>query len=1162
MKLSLLDKEGRANYCLPSKIIFFMRLATPLLLALFVSLSAAASAQKVTLSEKNGSLSSVIRKIRTQTGYNFFYVKDHLNAAKPVNIELSNASLAEALKLIFADQPLTYVIEDKEITIKKKEIPAAPIAAFTEVHGKVIDDEGHPLPFVSIVIKGSSKGAISNTDGGFTLQLTKGDILLVTCVGFEPKEVSYTGQTTFDITLKKSTNSLTDVVVIGYGTVAKKNLTGAVATVKGKDLDVSTTTTFQSALQGKAAGVQVTQATGQPGAGVKVQIRSNPSYADAGVLYVVDGVPVNDAADQPQLSGNVGGSKYGIGGVDKSPLNFINPNDIASIEILKDASAASIYGARAGAGVVLITTKKGGSGKPRLDYTGSYGIQRVDKMYPVYGAADYMTQRNLLKEEIWYRDNKIAPYYGTVDPSTVAPYSPIYSRGQIDSAQNNHEKATDAITRAGFTQQHNLSLSGGNGKTTYYASGNYFDQKGVIIGTDYKRYNGRLSIDQVVSDKIKLGASVILSNSSANNTITGGENENGGIITSAIYWAPVQPLQNADGSYPLNPYYSNIPNPLSYGTVTDLTVSNRALSSAYGEWSITPDLKANARFSLDNSNSKRSSYFPTTFSYGAKVNGSAGISQSDAKTKLLEYTLSYSKTLSPKHSISAVAGYSYQKTDWEGFNAANQNFLSDISQYYSLGLGQAISPSVGSSKSQAIWASYFARAIYVFKGNITLQASIRRDGSSVFATNVKWGYFPGVSAGWVISDESFMQHLKAVSFLKLRAGYGETGNSYFGKSGAASVMSSAFPLYTSSLSPYFGTGTVNSALVLARAGNPDLTWETAGEFNLGLDFGLFNNRLSGSVDYFNKNIRNLIAQINFPVGFIINDVYRNAGQTRSTGYEIGLQSRNIVSPGGFNWSTNVNFSHYLNYWVKRVPEALTILDKFKAPTGKDALFNPIYGYESVGIYKGDKAGMPSYMPGMLPGGLILKDIHGFDAAGNLTGPDGAITAADQKLLGNADPRFNFGIGNTFSYKGVDLSIFMAGMVQKKWSPYAAGRAQENTMNSFGFNAMPVSSGRWSFQNPTGNFPTSLTDGSYSQFQNGASYWLADASFLRCRNITLGYALPAKTLSKQHVFSAVRFSFDVQNPFTITKYPGLDPELDPTNLYPLVKSYVFGVNVSF
>ncbi|WP_343746252.1 TonB-dependent receptor [Chitinophaga sp.] len=1154
MILNLLHKGGRARYCRPSKIFVFMRIATTLLLTAFISLSAVANAQKVTLSEKNASLVAVIHKLRSQTGYNFFYVKDHINTAKPVNVNLTDVPLAEALKIIFEDQPLSYVIDGKEITVRKKAATTIPPASpLTDVTGKILDADGTPLPFVSVAVKGTQKGAITKADGSFSLSLNKGDVLLVRSIGFETQEITYTGQATLDIRLKRATNALSDVVVIGYGTVKQKNLTGAVTTVKGKDLDISASTSFQSALQGKASGVQVTQSTGQPGAGINVQIRSNPSFANAGVLYVIDGVPVMDAAAQP-----ITGSKYGKnaeGGVDKSPLNFINPNDIASIEFLKDASAASIYGARAGAGVVLITTKKGINGKPKVEYTGSYGIQNVDKMYPVYGAADYMTQRNLLKEEMWYRDNKVAPYYGNTDPGSVAqPYKPIYSQGQIDSARSNHQKATDAITRAGYTQQHNIAVSGGNGKTNYYASGNYFDQKGVILGTDFKRYNGRVSLDQQVSDKIKLGASMILSNSTAHNTFTGGANENGGIITSAIYWAPVQPLQLPDGSYPVSPYYPNIPNPVSYGTITDQTVTTRTLSSAFAEWSIIPDLKANVRFSYDNSNSKRSTYLPRTFYLGSQVNGSASIAQSEAKSTLLEYTLAYNKTFSEQHSLSAVAGYSYQKSGWEGFNAANQGFLSDISKYYDLGSGQAIKPIVGSSRSETIWASYFARGIYTYRGNITLQASIRRDGSSVFAANKKWGYFPGVSAGWVLSDESFLKGFTPLSFLKVRAGYGETGNSNFG--------AAANRVYDASRSPLFGTGNINTGVVMTRDENPNLTWETAGELNAGIDFAFFNNRLSGSVDYFRKDIRNLIFSVTYPTGFILKEGFINAGKTRSTGYEIALHSKNIQSENGFSWSTSVNFSHYLSYWTQRSPAALNALKPWEVATGKDALFRGYYGYISTGIYNGDKANMPANMPGMLPGGLILQDIHGFDGNGKVAGPDGAISTADKTLLGNQDPRFNFGIGNQFSYRNFDLSIFFSGLVQKKWSPYLSGRVNETTTNPFGFNAMPISSNRWTFKNPNGDFPTALTDGTYSQFQNEASYWLADASFLRCRNITLGYTLPAKMLEKQKVFSGVRFSFDVQNPFTITKYPGLDPELDPDNFYPLVKSYVFGVNVSF
>lgn len=1142
-----------------TKTLLVMKLTIILLTVTMLRVSANGFSQSVSLSEKNARLESVFKEIEKQTGYHFWYENKTLDGRKKISVELKNASLKEALEKCLANQPFDYSIVEKTIVIKLKPSPVFETKLAEEqieIRGKILDENGMPLEGASVKLKGTSIGTSTQADGSFTLMVPNNNgTLVISYIGYENLEMPVNGQLG-NISLKRNTAAVDEVVVIGYGSVKQKNLTGAVSSVKAKDLNTSVSVNFQQALQGKAAGVQVIQPTGQPGAGVTVQIRSNPSEADAGVLYVIDGVPVNDAAGQPSITGSLGDSKYKVGGVDKSPLNFINPNDIASIEILKDASAASIYGARAGAGVVLITTKKGAEGKAKIEYTGSYGAQEVDKMYPVYGAKDYMLQRNLLREEMWYRDNKIGPYYGNVDPSTVTPYTPVYTQAEIDAATNNNKTATDAITRKGYTQQHNISMSGGNGKTNYFASGNYFDQKGVIIGTDYKRYNGRLNIDQVVSNKIKIGGSIILSNSNANNTITGGENENGGIVTAAIYWAPNIPLQNADGSYPLSPYYPNIPNPLSFGTITDQTASKRSLSSIYGEWKIIPGLKATARFNYDQSSSKRSAYFPRTFYYGSQANGAASISESEARSKLLEYTLAYQKDLGAKHSISAVAGYNFQRTDWEGFNAANQNFLSDISLYYSLQSGQAIRPEVGSSKSQITWASYFARAIYTYNGNITLQASIRKDGSSVFADNKKWGYFPGISAGWVISDENFFRDITPVSFLKLRVGYGETGNSDF--------ESSAFKLYGTAQSPYFGTGSINSGLVLTRDGNPNLTWETAGELNIGLDLGLFNNRISGSFELFNKTIRNLISFVPYPAGFIINGVYRNAGKTRSTGYEIALQSRNVVAkqPGGFSWSTNINFAHYLNYWVERSPEALAVLEKYTVPTGKQALFNPIFGIQSLGIYKGDASKMPAQMPGMLPGGIILKDIHGYDGSGNLVGPDGAITAADITYIGNEDPKYNFGFGNQFSFKNFDLNIFLSGLVQKKWSPYASGRVMESTTNSFGFNAIPASSARWSFQNPNGDFPTALSDGLYRGYQNSADYWLADASFLRCRNITLGYSLPRQLFEKMKIFSAVRISFDAQNLFTITNYPGLDPELKYDNFYPLVKSYVFGINASF
>ncbi|UNY99016.1 TonB-dependent receptor [Zhouia spongiae] len=1111
----------------------------------------------------------MFKEIESKTEYSFFYNLQDVDLQQKINLNVTNERLDTVLEQLFNNTNVDYKVKRKNIILTRSTRKTTPTLSLSiptiqakTISGIVTDENGQPLPGVTVMVQGANKGTSTDFDGNYTVEVNDGDTLSFSYVGYLTQHIDVAGKTVIDVKLQPDIAQLDEIVVIGYGAIKQKNVTGAIGKVDAEDLNVSVASNFQQTLQGKAAGVQVVQPTGQPGAGVSVKIRSNPSFANAGVLYVIDGVPVNDTAGQPSFGDGVGskydappGAGYAAGGVDKSSLNFINPNDIESIQFLKDASAASIYGARAGAGVVLITTKKGAEGKSTLQYSSNYAIQNADKMYPVFGAKEYMEQRNLLRLEKWYRDNQIAPYYGTVDASTVTPYSPLYSEEEIGNALN-RQAATDAITRSGYTQQHNISLSGGNKKTTYFASGNYFEQKGVIIGTDYRRYNGRLNLTHSLSDKIRVGANILLSNSKANNTITGGEFENGGIVTAAIYWAPIQPLRLEDGSYPVSPYYPNIPNPLSYETNTDITKSHRVLSTAFGEWSIVDGLKAKASFSYDQSYSKRSSYFPKTFLYGNQANGSASITESDSQSKLYEYTLNYDKDISAKHHLNTVLGYTYQQTDWSGFNAGNQNFLSDAILYYSLGSGQSDKPTVGSFKNQNTWASYFARAIYTYNDNITLQASIRRDGSSIFAENKKWGYFPAVSAGWIISDEPWLKSIDKISLLKLRAGYGETGNSSFG--------SAAFEIYNTSLSAYFGTNSVSSGLVLSRAANSNLTWETAGELNVGLDFGLFNNRISGSVDYFNKTIRDLITFVPYPSGFIIDGVYANAGKTRSTGYEISLETRNIVpgSSKGFQWSTNITLSHYLNYWVERSEQALSVLSPYEVEKGKKALFSPIFGYQSNGVFTGEYGTAPSHMPDMLPGGIIIKDIHGYDDEGNLIGPDGAITEADRTYIGNADPDLIFGIGNTFKYKGFDLYVFLSGMKQKKWSPLAGGRATESTMDAFGYNAMPVSAERWNIQNTNGTFPTALYDANYSGYQSGANYWLVDASFIRARNITLGYTFSEDVMKRQNIFSSLKLSFDMQNLFTITNYPGLDPELNSGNFYPLVKSFVFGINASF
>lgn len=400
-----------------------------------------------------------------------------------------------------------------------------------------------------------------------------------------------------------------------------------------------------------------------------------------------------------------------------------------------------------------------------------------------------------------------------------------------------------------------------------------------------------------------------------------------------------------------------------------------------------------------------------------------------------------------------------------------------------------------------------------------------------------------------------------INFLKLRASYGEIGNANF--------PASAFEVFGLRVDPNFGTGTSSTGIFLTQAANPDLKWETAAEINVGLDFAILNNRISGSVDYFNKSIRDLITYIPFPADFTVGGVYGNAGTTKSTGYEIGIQSRNMVSAnGGFTWSTNINFSHYLSYWAKRSPQAIATMAKYISVSGTTAVFNGIYGFEGTGqLLTGEYGKSPDVMPNLLPGSIILKDIHGYGTDGTLTGPDGKITDADQTLLANADPKFNIGFGNRFTYKNFDLNIFFSGVVQKGWSPYAPNgiyriASLANNMGTYAWNTMPISLQRWTFQNPDATFPTGLSDPTYASYQNNSSYWLVDASYLRCQNITLGYSIPQSLVRKQKTITGLRISVDLQNAFVITNYPQLDPQLAQNNFYPLSKSVVFGINATF
>jgi TonB-linked SusC/RagA family outer membrane protein len=1146
--------QNLCRWTMPSSV----KKVVPAFLLLFSSqLHVTANAQRISLSLNKGTFREAVESIKKQSGYELVLVQTHLGDTHPVSLNLQNKGLRESLEALTKDQPVGYEIKGNTIVLHRKkqpELKAEQNQQRETINGKVLDVGGTPLGGVTVRVKGSSKVTQTDSAGNFNIEARDGAVLLVSSIGFTTLEVVGTTQSPLNIHLKKEDNALNEVVVVGYGTQKRKSLTGSVASVKMSDVNNATNTNFAQGLAGRAAGVNVVQTSGQPGAGVSVQIRSNASFASMGPLYIVDGVIINDDAGEPTTN-----TRYGSGGVNRSPLNFINPNDIENIDILKDASATAIYGARAAGGVVLITTKRGKQGLPTIQYDFSHAIQKSLKYYDIFGTKDYMLERNRILREKWMLDNKLGPY-GTVDPNSVGAFVPKYTQDQIDK-QTVYPSAIDAIMRTGNTQQHNLSMSGSSNKTNYYVSGNYMNQEGVLRNSDYSRYSGKFNLDQGIGENIKVGVNVIATGSKANNGSMGdGVYENSGMIGAAFYYPPTMPFLDEQGNYPINPDYQNTPNPMSFLTITDLTKSNRWLTSAYAEWKIFEGLTAKGSFSYDQSTAKRSLYYPRTFLYGARAEGMAGVFETNASSQLREYTLNYAKDIGKGH-LTALLGHSYQISERDGLNTGNDHFPTDNFLYYNLGLGTAQRPYLGSFKdANRIWKSYFARVVYEYDGKYILSGTVRKDGASHFAANKKWGTFPGISAAWVASEEEFIKAIPAISFLKLRAGYGSVGNSAIG--------GSAFEYYDNN-SPYVIGGVNLPGVKLSQISNPNLTWETQTEVNLGLDFGFVKGRISGSFDYFNRQFTDLLSTINLNSDYVVRAASINAGKTRSQGWEVSLQTKNFVQQDGFNWNTTLNFSHYKNYWVSRAPEAIKSLPRYEAEKGN---FNAGYGYLSDGIYNPATMSAPSWMPGILPGEIIIKDVNGYDDNGNLTGiPDGKLSTADMVQLhtnndptgnGRPVPNYSFGMNNQFSYKNFDLSVYVYGLIQKKVNrDYSNNSDVYAKLGAYGWNVLSVAKDRWAYDHTDGTMPTGL-NGNYSSYASSSDFWVENGNFLRVRDITLGYRLPMSLIQKQKTVKNMRVYINVQNPFIITNYRGVDPELQNLYAYPMTRSFTVGASVGF
>lgn len=1122
----------------------------------------------ISIDLKNTTLKEALSEIENITEFSFAYPQSIARNPRRFSLNFSNGSLANLLKKISETTELSFRRVNNIIHVAKKRNQDPLISEVTtfdrEISGKVTDENGDGLPGVNVLIKDTDVGTITDASGNYKLSIADDvKVLVFSYVGYISEEVEIAGRSIVDISLTPDIASLSEIVVIGYGTQKKSDLTGAVSTVKTDNLPVATTASMEQLLSAQAPGVQVTQNSAQPGGGVDIVIRGRPSVrAGNSPLFVIDGFPVTGGGVEPGS-----GQQFSDLG-NRSPLNDINPNDIESIEILKDASATAIYGARAANGVILVTTKRGKSGAPKVEYSGSYSIQEVKEIPDIMNATEYTR---------FVRDIQIDRVLRGVDANadgqtvTYAPYGGVQAPSdlvsRLDAAgllrYTEEDIASigegtnfyDLLTQNGFVNQHNISVSGGNDKTKYLTSFNYFDQEGVIKTSELTRYSLRFNLDQEINDRLSLGLSATASQVRNRNLPLGDDfNERAAPLVAALSFSPDVPAfdENGIGGYGQHTIGPQIwQNPLGLALEnTDNTITNRVLANAFATINIIEGLSATARFGIDRATGERDAYLPTTTLVGSQRGGVAEKRFRAKEDYLLNLVVNYSKRFD-KHLVSALAGYEYQQFNESQFGSSNNSFISDGLLFNALGQGTG-TPVVFSEKFQDEIASYFGRINYNYDERYLLTFTIRRDGSPKFGENNRWGTFPSVSAKWRIVNEGFFPSTNDLfTDLGLRVGYGQTGNSNIGANAQA-----IFEANTGFILGAGGDQSFNTGVRQTQLANPDLTWETTTELNIGLDFGLFNNRLQGTFEFFTKEVSDLLDTRDLAAFLPINSVAANIGVTESKGWELSLNSVNIDN-GKFKWTTTFNISRFRDKWKQRDPDNI-----IPVHLKEDDFIRPVYTHEVVGILQiGEEA--PDAQPALEPGQLILRDWNGIDAEGNLTGqPDGLISDADLVFQGTRDPGYVYGIGNTFSYKGFELNFFFQGM---------ADRIRENELRNdyAGFNgpgfltpvvhgpgALREASNSWTPDNPDTYLPTA----SFTSTGNVGDLFIEKASFLRLRNVTLGYTLPQDLT--QNVFRKARVFIDLQNVLVITDYTGIDPEFDNAGAFPNQQSYTLGVNLTF
>ncbi|MEO8238188.1 MAG: TonB-dependent receptor [Flavobacterium sp.] len=1011
----------------------------------------------------------------------------------------------------------------------------------SKLDGTVVDDiTNQPIIGASITIKGTTHGVVTDAEGKFYFQTGQKlpYTLIVSYIGYKKTEVIVEGNPV-TISLKEERQELDELVVVGYGTQKRKDITGSVASVPKANLS-QVTSSADNLLRGAVAGVVVTQSSGRPGASSSVRIRGGNSItAGNEPLYVVDGILIYNDNSNSSAGVTFAGASINV-------LSTINPADIESIEVLKDASATAIYGSRGANGVVIITTKKGTKGQDNISYQGYFGFQNISKKLDLMNASQWATLRNEVQASIGQ--------------------APSFSNSQIEALKTSggYDWQSAAFRTAAPVQNHQLSFSGGDEKSRYSISAGYFDQEGIVLGSDFKRISLRANYERNYSQNFKFGVNANYSNSTANgfgNNSSGGRQPNP--IVSALLTAPVVPIKNADGSYNVtqNPYATSvngyIPNPINdlVNTINETKI-NRILTSLFGEYKITKKLTAKVAVSGDVINTKQNYYAPANTSNGAGTKGLASVGDRLVSSVLNENTLNYNTNFGENHKFSVLGGYTLQYTQGEVVNAGANTFVNDANRYNALQDGVALKPY--SDAYESVLKSWLTRINYSYKGKYNFTLSARADGSSRFGSESLWGYFPSAGFSWNITDEEFANNIKGVTEAKLRITAGTTGNQEIGNYLSLASMGSV---------NYSFGGTLQTGLTPTRLANPDLKWEKTDQYNVGLDLSLLDRKVNFVFDVYYKKTKDLLINVPVPLTSGYATVLQNIGGVENKGIEIGLTTENVKTEN-FSWNSNLVFSANKN----KVVGIGNGVDQFfpVVPNGSLLQQQPVivkvglplgtfWGYKTNGIFQTQEE------VNTQPKINSLANTKVGDRRYVDTNGDGVITALDKGNLGSSQPKFVGSFSNTISYNDFDLNFSFQGSYGGK---IFNALNQQLEISTLGTNAASTLEDRWTPTNPSNEIPRA----SSSPLGIVSERYIEDASFLRLKLITLGYTLP-KSVSKKLGAKSVKFYVSAENLITWTKYTGYDPEVssyEQNNLYPGIdfgsypnsKTFISGLNVTF